>query len=128
MKLKLFFAALLALLVSNAAGGFASGLAGGLAFAATAVLCALFQISGLNRLNSLHGISLLLHFDIPIITRFFPFVKGFYRISKQDASPFVPIKCKGIPALLYAAAISTAVSSTRSPGTSKGIPGGYAHR
>jgi hypothetical protein len=76
-ELLLFLCCVFALLVGNAAGGLASGLAGGLAFAATAVLSALFQISGFYRLNSLHGVSLLLHFDTPIITIKGRFVKCF---------------------------------------------------
>ena len=45
----------LALLVSNAAAGLASRLAGGLAFAASAVLCALAKILGFDSLNVLHN-------------------------------------------------------------------------
>ena len=45
----------LASLICYAAGGFASGLAGGLAFAATAVLYALCKISGVQGLDSFHG-------------------------------------------------------------------------
>jgi hypothetical protein len=44
----------LALLVSNAAAGLASRLAGGLAFAASAVLCAVAKISGFNCLDMFH--------------------------------------------------------------------------
>ena len=45
----------LALLVSNTAAGLASRLAGSLALAATAVLCAVAQITGLDSLDMLHG-------------------------------------------------------------------------
>jgi hypothetical protein len=45
----------LALLVGDTAAGLAGGLAGGLAFAATAVLRALAQITGVQSLNMLHG-------------------------------------------------------------------------
>jgi hypothetical protein len=44
----------LALLIGDAAAGLASGLARGLALAAAAVLCALAQIAGLNRLDVFH--------------------------------------------------------------------------
>ena len=44
----------LALLVSNAAAGLASRLAGGLALAAAAVLCALAKVSGFNGLDMFH--------------------------------------------------------------------------
>ena len=50
----------LALLVGDAAAGLASRLAGGLAFAAAAVLGALAQIAGLDGLNMLHGRFLLM--------------------------------------------------------------------
>ena len=43
-----------ALLVCNTAAGLASGLAGSLALAATAILCALAKILGFNSLNMLH--------------------------------------------------------------------------
>ena len=43
-----------ALLVSNTAGSLASGLAGGLAFAAAAVLGALAQVAGFDGLDVLH--------------------------------------------------------------------------
>ena len=45
----------LALLVSNAAAGLASRLAGSLAFAATAVLSAIAKIAGLNGLDVFHN-------------------------------------------------------------------------
>ena len=45
---------MLAHLVSNTAGGFASGLAGSLAFATTAGLYALSQVTGLESLNPVH--------------------------------------------------------------------------
>ena len=45
----------LALLVCNAAAGLASRLAGGLALAATAVLSAVAQITGLDGLNMFHS-------------------------------------------------------------------------
>lgn len=44
-----------ALLVSNTAGSLASGLAGGLAFTATAVLRALAEVLCLDRCDSFHG-------------------------------------------------------------------------
>ena len=44
----------LALLVSDAAAGLASGLAGSLALAAATLLCALAQVAGLNGLDMLH--------------------------------------------------------------------------
>ena len=43
-----------ALLVSNAAAGLASRLAGGLALAATAVLCALAKVTRFDRFDMLH--------------------------------------------------------------------------
>ena len=43
-----------ALLVSNTAGSLSSGLAGGLAFAAAAVLYALNEVTGSEGTNSLH--------------------------------------------------------------------------
>ena len=45
---------ILALLVGHAAAGFACGLAGGLALAAAAVLCALTEVAGLEGLDSFH--------------------------------------------------------------------------
>ena len=51
----LAFLTVLALLVSNTAAGLTSGLAGGLALAATAVLCALAKILGIKSLNMLHN-------------------------------------------------------------------------
>jgi len=56
----LFLFAVFALLVYNAAGGFAGRLAGGLALAAAAVLNALAQVAGFNGTNSLHDASLLI--------------------------------------------------------------------
>jgi len=50
----------LALLIGNAAAGFAGRLARGLALAAAAVLGALAQVAGLNGLNMLHGRLLLM--------------------------------------------------------------------
>ncbi len=50
----LAFLGALALLVCNTTAGLASGLAGGLALAATAILCTLTQITGLDGLNMLH--------------------------------------------------------------------------
>ena len=54
----LLLALALALLVSNAAAGFASRLAGSLALAASAVLCALAKILSLDSLDMLHNINL----------------------------------------------------------------------
>ena len=51
MKAKLI---VLALLVSDTAAGLASRLARGLAFAATAVLCAFAKVASFNSLNMLH--------------------------------------------------------------------------
>ena len=45
---------ILALLISDAAAGLASRLAGSLAFAASAVLCAVTQISGFKSLDVFH--------------------------------------------------------------------------
>ena len=50
----LFFLLALALLICNAAAGLASGLARGLALAATAVLCAVAEITSVNSLNAFH--------------------------------------------------------------------------
>ena len=47
--------AVLALLVSHAAGGLASGLAGSLALAAAAVLSTLAKVASLKSLNSFHN-------------------------------------------------------------------------
>ena len=44
-----------ALLICNAAAGLASRLAGGLALAASAVLCALAKVLGFNSLDMLHN-------------------------------------------------------------------------
>ncbi len=46
---------ILALLISYAAAGLASRLARGLAFAASAILCAVAKVSGLNGLNMFHS-------------------------------------------------------------------------
>ena len=54
----------LAFLVSNTARGLASGLAGGLAFAATAVVYTLSEITGLDGLNSLHDNFLLIEISL----------------------------------------------------------------
>ena len=54
IRLKLLVA-VLALLVGNAARGLASGLARGLALAAAAVLSALAEILGFDRLDVLHN-------------------------------------------------------------------------
>ena len=51
----LVFGLRLALLVSDTAAGLASRLARSLAFAATAVLCALAEATGLQRLNVFHN-------------------------------------------------------------------------
>ena len=52
--LQLVFLSVFALLVSNTAGSLASRLAGSLALAASAVLCALAKILGLNGLDMFH--------------------------------------------------------------------------
>ena len=49
-----FLLVALALLICNAAAGLASRLARGLAFAATAVLCACAEILGLDGFNMFH--------------------------------------------------------------------------
>ena len=59
---KLLILLVLALLVSNAAAGLASRLAGGLALAAAAVLCALAEVLGFKSLDS--------HSDILHVFRF----------------------------------------------------------
>ena len=46
---------ILALLIRNAAAGLAGRLAGGLAFAAAAVLGALTHVAGFDRLDSFHN-------------------------------------------------------------------------
>ena len=51
-----------AVLIDHAAGGLASGLAGGLALAATAILYGVLNILGFNGLNSFHVQSLLISF------------------------------------------------------------------
>ena len=51
----LVFGLCLALLVSDTAAGLASRLAGSLALAATAVLCALAKAAGLQRLDVFHN-------------------------------------------------------------------------
>ena len=48
----------LALLICDAAAGLASGLAGSLAFAATAILRALTQIAGFDGQNVFHSVNL----------------------------------------------------------------------
>ena len=55
IRLKLLVA-VLALLVGNAARGLASGLARGLALAATAVLCALAKVASLDGFDMLHDL------------------------------------------------------------------------
>ena len=54
----LAFLGALALLICDTAAGLASGLAGSLAFAATAILRALTQIAGLDGLDMLHNSNL----------------------------------------------------------------------
>ena len=56
---KLFLVLVFALLVSNAARSFASGLARSLALAATAVVNSLYDILGLDGLDSVHRFFLL---------------------------------------------------------------------
>jgi hypothetical protein len=58
----LVFAFSLALLIRNTAAGFTSRLAGGLAFAASAILCAFAKISGFNSFDMFH--SNILHLEI----------------------------------------------------------------
>ena len=52
--MKPLFLVALALLVSDAAAGLASRLARGLAFAASAILCALAKVLGFNSLDVFH--------------------------------------------------------------------------
>ena len=75
-KLKLLFV-VFALLVSNAARSLASRLAGGLAFAAAAVLYALNEVTGSEGTNSLHSnvllfgndnLAELLYRDLPLLS------------------------------------------------------------
>ena len=54
IKTELLAFLVFALLVSNSAAGLASRLAGSLALAASAVLCAVAQISGFQSLNMFH--------------------------------------------------------------------------
>ncbi len=49
-----FFSFVFALLVSDAAAGLACGLAGGLAFAASAVLCAFAEVTGFDSFDMFH--------------------------------------------------------------------------
>jgi hypothetical protein len=51
----LFAGFIFALLIGHPAGGLAGRLAGGLAFPAAAVLRALLQIAGFNRMDSFHA-------------------------------------------------------------------------
>ena len=52
--MRILFLVVLALLISDAAAGLAGRLARGLAFAATAVLCAFAKVTSFNSLNMLH--------------------------------------------------------------------------
>ena len=54
IKTELLAFLVFALLVSNTAAGLASGLAGSLAFAASAILCAFAKVTGLNCFDTLH--------------------------------------------------------------------------
>ena len=80
--------ALLALLVSNTAGSFASGLAGGLAFAATAGLDAGFQVASLDGLDSFHNMSLLDWYG-NILTRRMCFVNRILKLRERSNDRFV---------------------------------------
>ena len=60
--------AVLALLVSHAAGGLAGGLAGSLALAAAAVLCALAKVAGLDGIYVFHLCCLQIALFFHIIT------------------------------------------------------------
>jgi hypothetical protein len=53
--LALLFLFVFALLISDAAAGLASGLAGSLAFAASAVLCAVAEVACIYGFDVLHG-------------------------------------------------------------------------
>ena len=64
---------ILALLICNSAAGLASRLAGSLAFAATAVLCALAKILGFDSSNVFHNntsVFKFYHYVIHCITHF----------------------------------------------------------
>ena len=56
----LAFLGALALLICNTAAGLASGLAGSLALAAAAILSALAQVTGFDRLDVFHEIHLII--------------------------------------------------------------------
>ena len=58
----------LALLIGDTAAGLAGRLAGSLALAAAAVLCALAQIAGLNGLDMLHDSNLHRNLPVNVIT------------------------------------------------------------
>jgi hypothetical protein len=66
----LFLLGAFALLISDTAAGLASGLTRGLAFAATAVLCAFAEILGLESLYT-HDCSSVKFYIYLIIARFF---------------------------------------------------------
>ena len=59
----LAFLLVFALLICNTAAGFASRLARGLAFAASAVLCALAEVAGFKSFDMLHRFTLRLDFN-----------------------------------------------------------------
>ena len=67
----------LALLVSDTAACFASGLARCLTLTATAVLCAFAEIASLNGLNMFHDRNLHQIF-VKILSRFLPKVNTYY--------------------------------------------------
>ena len=67
----------LALLVSDAAAGLASRLAGSLALAAATLLCALAQVAGLNGLDMLHDGITSVKNTVCIIAQIGPFVNTF---------------------------------------------------
>ena len=67
----------LALLVSDAAAGLASRLAGSLALAAATLLCALAQVAGLNGLDMLHDGITSIKNTVCIIAQTGLFVKMF---------------------------------------------------
>ena len=129
--LRLFFTGL----IGNTAGGLARGLAGSLAFAAAAVLCALRKVSGFNGLDSLHNICNSLNILIAkvLYNMYFPFVNSSPKNTRQigDKTEKCPgassiSLCSATPWDASASRYAKTSRSSRSPGTTKGIPGGYA--
>ena len=96
----LFLLGVLALLISNTAAGLASRLAGSLALAASAVLCAVTQIACFNRFDMLHDKHLrknilIIYYNIcrrPCQERSPHFVAVFLYFLRFGAAHFVRIK------------------------------------